>query len=136
MAGDSTSLDESLENLDDESLEPPTPKRPSLDLAEDSNVTDVASAVGVGIVLNAARRYNLLKNHYKPPIGSFSGLKRIKTAVRSSMTTERLTGLSLLHIHRDIPVNIDVAIDEFCRRHPRRMQMVDLLDCLCPIVNF
>ncbi len=45
MAGDSTSLDESLdENLDDESLdeslEPPTPKRPSLDLAEDSNVTE------------------------------------------------------------------------------------------------
>ncbi len=59
---------------------------------------------------------------------SFSGLKRIKTAVRSSMTTERLTGLSLLHIHRDIPVNIDVAIDEFCRRHPRRMEMVDLLE--------
>ncbi len=56
---------------------------------------------------------------------SFSG---IKTAVRSSMTTERLTGLSLLHIHRDIPVNIDVAIDEFCRHHPRRMQMVDLLE--------
>ncbi len=106
MAGDSTSLDESLdENLDDEnldeSLEPPTPKRPSLDLAEDSNVTDVASAVGVGIVLNAARTYNLLKNHYKPPIGSFSVLKRIKTAVQyDHMTTERL---SLLHIHRDIP---------------------------------
>ena len=57
---------------------------------------------------------------------SFSGLKRIKTAIRSSMTTEQLTGLTLLHIHRDIPVDLEVAIDEFCRRHPRRMQMVEI----------
>ena len=67
---------------------------------------------------------------------SFSGLKRIKTAFRSCMTTERLSGLSLLHIHRDIPVDVprdniisDVpeAIDEFARRHPRRLQLVDIL---------
>ena len=46
------------------------------------------------------------------------------------MTTERLTGLSLslLQIHRDIPVDLEVAIDEFCRRHPRRMQMVEILE--------
>ena len=31
---------------------------------------------------------------------SFSGLKRIKTALRSSMTNERLSSLSLLHIHQ------------------------------------
>ena len=52
------------------------------------------------------------------------------------MTTERLSGLSLLHIHRDIPVDVprdniisDVpeAIDEFARRHPRRLQLVDIL---------
>ena len=49
---------------------------------------------------------------------SFSGLKRIKTLLRSSMVT--LTGLILLHIHRDIPVDISAAIDEFARRHPRR----------------
>ena len=39
-------------------------------------------------------------------------LKRIKTAIRSSMTTERLTGLSLslLQIHHDVPVYLEVAI--------------------------
>ena len=46
------------------------------------------------------------------------------------MTTERLTGLSLslLQIHRDIPVDLEVAIDELCRRHPRRMQIVEILE--------
>lgn len=58
---------------------------------------------------------------------SFSGLKRIKSAFRSCMTTDRLSGLSLLHVHRDIPIDIPEAIDEFCRRHPRRLQMVDIL---------
>lgn len=59
---------------------------------------------------------------------SFSGLKRIKTPFRLAMTTTRLSGLSLLHIHRDIPVDIPAAIDEFARRHQRRMQMVEILD--------
>ena len=55
---------------------------------------------------------------------SFSSLKRIKTPFRSSMTTQRLTGLTLLTVHRDIPVDVAEAIDEFSRRHPRRLQMV------------
>ena len=58
---------------------------------------------------------------------SFSGLKRIKTAFRSSMTTERLSGLTLLHVHRDLPIDIAASVDEFSGRHPRRMQMVDIL---------
>ena len=33
---------------------------------------------------------------------SFSGLKRIKTVLRSTMGNERLTSLALLHLHRDI----------------------------------
>ena len=58
---------------------------------------------------------------------SFSGLKRTKTAFRSSMATQRLTNLSLLSIHRDILVDIQAAIDEFSRRHPRRLQLTDIL---------
>ena len=38
----------------------------------------------------------------------------------------RLTGLTLLTVHRDIPVDIPAAIDEFARRHPRRIQMLDI----------
>ena len=56
---------------------------------------------------------------------SFSGLKRVKTALRSRMSNERLTSLTLLHIHPDIPINIEEVIDEFSRRHPRRLQLSD-----------
>ena len=37
---------------------------------------------------------------------SFSALKRIKTHIRSSMTNDRLTSFTLLHIHHDIAVDI------------------------------
>ena len=57
---------------------------------------------------------------------SFSGLKQIKTAFHSSMIT--LTGLALLTLHCDIPIDIPAAIDEFARRHPRRLQMVNILE--------
>ena len=57
---------------------------------------------------------------------SFSGLKRTKTPFRSSMTTERLTSMSSLHIHKDIEINIPAAIDELSRKHPRRLQMSNI----------
>ena len=59
---------------------------------------------------------------------SFSGLKRIKTPFRSAMTNSHLTGLTLLYIHRDIPINIQAAIDTFSRIHPRRMRIVEILE--------
>lgn len=59
---------------------------------------------------------------------SFSALKRIKTSLRSTMGNERLTGLTLLHIHRDIDIDIQEVIDEFARRHPRRMKLANLLE--------
>ena len=57
---------------------------------------------------------------------SFSALKRIKTHLRSSMGTERLTGLALLHIHRDIPLQTSDIIDEFAWRHPRKLQLFNI----------
>ena len=44
---------------------------------------------------------------------SFSVLKRIKTALRSNMGNQRLTGLSLLHPHHDISVETSAVIDDF-----------------------
>ena len=49
---------------------------------------------------------------------SFSGLKRIKSVLRSGMTNELLSGLALLHVHQDIPIDVEEVIDEFSRRHP------------------
>lgn len=61
------------------------------------------------------------------PERSFSGLKRIKTSIRSTMGNERLTSLSLLHCHRDIDINIEEVIDDFARRYPRRLQLANIL---------
>ena len=58
---------------------------------------------------------------------SFSGLKRIKTPLRSTMGNECLSSLALLHLHRDIDVRVEDIVDEFARRHPRRLQLVDIL---------
>ena len=59
---------------------------------------------------------------------SFSGLKRIKTALRWTMGNERLTSLALLHLHRDINIDIPEVIDEFARRYPRRMEFLNILN--------
>ena len=43
------------------------------------------------------------------------------------MGNERLSSLSLLHVHKDIDINIDEVIDEFARRHPRQLQLANIL---------
>ena len=58
---------------------------------------------------------------------SHSGLKRIKTSLRSSMTNERLTGLTLMHLHRDIDIDVDEILDTFARKHPRKIQLSNIL---------
>ena len=57
---------------------------------------------------------------------SFSTLKHIKTALRSTMGNDRLSALSLLYIHRDINISIPDVIDEFARRHPRHLQLSNI----------
>uniref|UniRef100_A0A8C5QC55 52 kDa repressor of the inhibitor of the protein kinase n=1 Tax=Leptobrachium leishanense TaxID=445787 RepID=A0A8C5QC55_9ANUR len=50
---------------------------------------------------------------------SFSTLRHVKTWVRSRMVEDRLNGLCLLYIHRDIPVNTDQVIELFTNSpHP------------------
>ena len=53
---------------------------------------------------------------------SFSSLNVSKL---SSMSNERLSNLTLLHMHQAIPIDIEEVIDEFSRRHPRRIQLSD-----------
>ncbi|XP_014675618.1 PREDICTED: 52 kDa repressor of the inhibitor of the protein kinase-like [Priapulus caudatus] len=59
---------------------------------------------------------------------AFSGLKRLKTYLRSSMGTVRMTGLALMLVHHDIDIDVEEVINMFARRHPRRMRMVNVLD--------
>lgn len=55
---------------------------------------------------------------------SFSALRRLKTFLRSTISEDRLTGLALLHIHRDIRVDLDDAVDRFAHSHSRRLQLL------------
>ncbi|XP_029342147.1 uncharacterized protein LOC107883657 [Acyrthosiphon pisum] len=56
---------------------------------------------------------------------SFSSLRRLKNYMRSSMTEDRLNGLAVLHIHKEIPINIDDVINIFSRQKQRRMKTED-----------
>ena len=50
---------------------------------------------------------------------SFSALGRLKTYTRSTMIAERLNGLALLHVHKDIIVNMDKVIDLYAMKNRR-----------------
>jgi len=41
------------------------------------------------------------------------------------MTTERLSGLALMNIHYEKPVDYDAVVQLFAERYPRRMLLVD-----------
>ena len=59
---------------------------------------------------------------------SISGLRRLKTFLRTSMGEERMNGLLLLHIHRNMKIDIEEIVTEFARRNPRRMKLLDILE--------
>ena len=51
------------------------------------------------------------------------------TAPVQTVADLQLNSLSLLHLHRDIPIDraAFIVIDEFARRHPRRLQLLNVL---------
>ena len=60
---------------------------------------------------------------------SFSQLKLVKSSHRSSMSSERLTGLTLMKINRSccellqLPSKMSELVEEFQQLHPRRMKL-------------
>ena len=52
---------------------------------------------------------------------SFSAQQRIKTYIRSTMKEDRLNGLALMNIQRDIDLNVKEVIDTFAHLHPRKL---------------
>ena len=59
---------------------------------------------------------------------SISVLRRLKTYLRGTMSEDRLNALALLHVHRNIPIDIEKIIDTFACSNPRRMKLVDILN--------
>jgi len=55
---------------------------------------------------------------------SISKLRLLKSVRRTTMTEDRLNGLTLLSVHRDLNLNFDNLIDKFVRIHPRRLKFL------------
>ena len=59
---------------------------------------------------------------------SISIIRRLKTYLRSTMTQKRFSSLALLHARRDFKLDLDAIIDKFATKHPRRMQLIDIVN--------
>lgn len=57
-----------------------------------------------------------------------SALKEIKTIKRSGTGSDRLSALILLHVHRDITLDLDGITDIYAMEHPRRMKLLNPLE--------
>nr|CAH7761884.1 unnamed protein product [Callosobruchus chinensis] len=74
--------------------------------------------------------YELLKILCTLPVSvasaerSFSSLKTLKSWLRSTMGQERLVGLALLHIHRDIKPCPEAALNRFANSNKRILDLV------------
>nr|CAI5843535.1 unnamed protein product [Callosobruchus analis] len=74
--------------------------------------------------------YELLKILCTLPVSvasaerSFSSLKRLKSWLRSTMGQERLVGLALLHIHRDIKPCPEAVLNRFANSNKRILDLV------------
>lgn len=54
---------------------------------------------------------------------SFSSLKLLKTFLRSRMGEDRLTGLALMYIHKDVSIDVEKVINDFAQK-PRKLAFV------------
>ena len=43
------------------------------------------------------------------------------------MGQDRLNGFAVMYAHEDISVDLDRVIDDFARKHARRMEMINIL---------
>ncbi|CAI6364866.1 unnamed protein product [Macrosiphum euphorbiae] len=55
---------------------------------------------------------------------SFSILRRIKTYLRNTMSQNRLNGLAMLHIHREIDVQTSEVLSVLGKKGPRRLNFI------------
>ena len=63
---------------------------------------------------------------------SFSALRRIKSYLRSTMSSERFAGLALMHLHSDV----DIDIDEVCEAYQQTQQINVSILYFVPINDF
>jgi histone deacetylase complex regulatory component SIN3 len=55
---------------------------------------------------------------------SFSTMRRVKSYLRSTMTTERLSGLGLLNIYQEKKLDAERIVDIFAAKKERRLALI------------
>ncbi|XP_069103864.1 zinc finger MYM-type protein 1-like [Argopecten irradians] len=55
---------------------------------------------------------------------SFSALRRIKTYLRSTTRQDRLSSLAMIHVHRDIPIDMDRVMEVFITQKKRKLAFI------------
>ena len=58
---------------------------------------------------------------------SASVIRRLHTWTRATMGQNILSSLALIHIHRDMPVDLDEVVNIFITKHPRRLELGNVL---------
>ncbi len=77
--------------------------------------------------------YTLLKLACTIPVTScecersVSALRRLQTYTRCTMGQERLSALAQMHMHYDVPVDLDNTVSLFSDMFPRRLQLQSVL---------
>ncbi|XP_065068530.1 52 kDa repressor of the inhibitor of the protein kinase-like [Rhopilema esculentum] len=59
---------------------------------------------------------------------SISILRRLKTYLRNTMRQSRMSALAMIHVHREIPIDINRVINQFAAERPKRMRLIDILN--------
>ena len=100
---------------------------------EDERPESLASAIKVCDPLKYQDLYTLLKIGCTLPVTSceyersISVLRRLKTWLRSTMTTKRLTSLAMMNIHYDTIIDYNRAVNVFLKLHPRIIDVSNVL---------
>ena len=58
------------------------------------------------------------------PERSFSTLRRLKTYLRNSTSQNRLNGLALMSVHREVNISSDLILDSFANKKCRRLNII------------
>ena len=59
---------------------------------------------------------------------TFSALRRLKPFLRTTMGENRLSSLTLLHVHGNIAIDLDDAVDRYARLRTRKLPKLYFVD--------
>ncbi len=97
----------------------PEEKRPAT-LAAAMKECDAMYFPNINVLLKIACTLPVTSCHCEH---SASSLRRLSTYNRASMGQERLSSLSLLHMHYDKELDLDEVVDTYARLHPRQLEL-------------